>query len=32
LQSLTNLTKLGLSGNPIAPKNCPVKPESICNW
>ncbi|MEK0195219.1 leucine-rich repeat domain-containing protein [Microcoleus anatoxicus] len=32
LQSLTNLTKLQLSGNPIAPKTCPLKPESICNW
>ena len=32
LASLTNLTNLNLSGNPIAPKTCPLKPESICNW
>ncbi len=32
LESLTNLTGLSLSGNPIAPKTCPLKPESICNW
>ncbi|MEG3841754.1 leucine-rich repeat domain-containing protein, partial [Microcoleus sp. herbarium14] len=32
LASLTNLTKLALSGNPIAPKTCPLKPESICKW
>ena len=32
LQSLTNLTSLHLSGNPIAPKTCPLKPESICKW
>ena len=32
LQSLTNLTLVGLGGNPIAPKTCPLKPESICNW
>ncbi len=32
LQSLTKLTELYLSGNPIAPKTCPVKPESICKW
>jgi len=30
LESLTNLTKLSLSGNPIAPGTCPLKPESIC--
>jgi len=29
---LTNLTVLGLSGNPIAPKTCPVQPEYICKW
>jgi len=32
LESLTKLTVLYLSGNPIAPKTCPLKPESICNW
>jgi Leucine-rich repeat (LRR) protein len=32
LASLTNLTGLHLSGNPIAPKTCPLKPESICYW
>ncbi|WP_341735100.1 leucine-rich repeat domain-containing protein [Microcoleus sp. EPA2] len=32
LQSLTKLNRLNLSGNPIAPKTCPLKPESICNW
>src|ERR687885_201432 len=32
LESLTKLTVLFLSGNPIAPKTCPLKPESICNW
>jgi internalin A len=32
LESLTNLTFLDLAGNPIAPKTCPLKPESICNW
>jgi internalin A len=32
LQSLTKLTFLSLSGNPIAPKTCPLKPESICKW
>jgi internalin A len=32
LASLTNLTELYLSGNPIAPKTCPLKPESICKW
>jgi len=29
---LTKLTSLGLGGNPIAPKTCPLKPESICHW
>jgi len=29
---LSKLTKLYLSGNPIAPKTCPLKPESICKW
>jgi internalin A len=29
---LTKLNWLSLSGNPIAPKTCPLKPESICNW
>ena len=32
LASLTNLRWLFLYGNPIAPKTCPLKPESICNW
>ena len=32
LQSLTKLTELYLNGNPIAPKTCPLKPESICKW
>ena len=32
LESLTKLTKIRLSGNPIAPKTCPLKPESICKW
>jgi internalin A len=32
LASLTNLTELWLGGNPIAPKICPLKPESICQW
>jgi len=29
---LTKLTWLDLIGNPIAPKTCPLKPESICKW
>ena len=32
LKSLTNLTFFRIGGNPIAPKTCPIKPESICNW
>ena len=32
LESLTKLTELFLNGNPIAPKTCPLKPETICNW
>ena len=32
LQFLTKLTNIFLGDNPIAPKTCPVKPESICNW
>ncbi|MEG4817790.1 leucine-rich repeat domain-containing protein [Microcoleus sp. K5-D4] len=32
LASLTNLTRLSLSGNPLAPKTCPLSPESICKW
>ena len=32
LASLTKLTRLYLSRNPIAPKTCPLKPESICKW
>ena len=32
LQSLTNLTSISLTGNPIVPKTCPLKPESICKW
>jgi len=32
LKSLTKLIELGLRGNPIAPKTCPLKPESICSW
>ena len=31
-ESLTKLTGVYLSGNPIAPKTCPLKPESICKW
>jgi internalin A len=29
---LTNLSELYLSGNPITPKTCPFKQESICHW
>jgi internalin A len=32
LESLTKLTDLYLINNPIAPKTCPLKPESICEW
>jgi internalin A len=32
LESLTKLTEIIVSGNPIAPKACPLKPESICKW
>ena len=32
LHSLTKLTRLNIMGNPIAPKTCPLKPESICEW
>jgi internalin A len=32
LESLTKLAEIRLSGNPIAPKTCPLKPESICKW
>jgi internalin A len=32
LQSLTKLRVILVGGNPIAPKTCPLKPESICNW
>ncbi|MGB7891187.1 MAG: leucine-rich repeat domain-containing protein [Microcoleus sp.] len=32
LASLTKLTALYLSRNSSAPKTCPLKPESICNW
>jgi len=32
LQSLTKLTDLFLSENPIDPKTCRLKPESRCNW
>ena len=32
LESLTNLNRLYLAGNPMAPKTCPLKPESICQW
>ena len=32
LESLTNLIEIRLSGNTIAPKTCPLKPESICKW
>ena len=32
LVSLTNLKQFYLSGNQIAPKTCPLKPESICKW
>jgi internalin A len=31
LESLTTPIDLDLSGNPIAPKTCLLKPESICN-
>jgi internalin A len=26
------VTVLGLSGNEIAPKTCPLSRESICEW
>jgi len=31
---LINLTGLRLGGNPITPKDCPLKPEleSVCQW
>jgi len=32
LQGMTKLIFLTLSGNPITPKICPLKPESICQW
>ena len=32
LQGLTKLEGLYLSENAIAPKICPLKPESICKW
>jgi internalin A len=32
LESLTKLINLELWANPIAPKTCPLKPESICRW
>ncbi|MEG4014609.1 MULTISPECIES: leucine-rich repeat domain-containing protein [unclassified Microcoleus] len=32
LHSLTKLTRLNIMGNPIAPKTCPLNPESICQW
>ena len=32
LVSLINLTNLYLGDNPIAPKTCPLSPESICKW
>jgi internalin A len=32
LAFLTKLTLLDIGGNPIAPKTCPLKPESICEW
>ncbi|MEG4419228.1 leucine-rich repeat domain-containing protein [Microcoleus sp. LAD1_D5] len=32
LESLTKLTELLLSGNPLTPKTCPLKSESICKW
>ena len=32
LKSLTKLIELGLRGNPIAPKTCPLKPQFICSW
>jgi internalin A len=32
LESLTKLTELIVSGNQIAPKTCPLKPQSICKW
>ena len=32
LEFLTKLTEIYLNGNPIAPKTCPLKSESICKW
>jgi internalin A len=32
LSQLTNLTWLFVGGNPIKNKNCPVKPESVCEF
>ena len=32
LESLTNLTVVYLSGNPIAPKTSLIEPDSICKW
>jgi hypothetical protein len=29
---LTNLNLIYLSGNPITPNTCPLKPEFICHW
>jgi internalin A len=32
LSNLTNLTFLGLAKNPLTSKQCPLKPESICEF
>jgi internalin A len=32
LSNLTNLTFLSLSGNPLVSKQCPLQPESICEF
>jgi hypothetical protein len=32
LSTLTNLTFLSLSGNPLVSKQCPLQPESICEF
>ncbi|MEG4252680.1 hypothetical protein [Microcoleus sp. Pol10D4] len=29
---MTKLTALDLRRNPIAPRNCPIEPSSICLW
>ena len=32
LSNLTNLTSLSLEGNPLVSKQCPLQPESICEF